>query len=70
MSHDLQVMQREDVSNPGMLSVLEGEALWTTKTGAAGKSCADCHQDASVSMRGVAPRYPAYDARRKQPIDL
>lgn len=70
MSHDLQVMQREDVSNPGMLSVLEGEALWTTKTGAAGKSCADCHQDASVSMRGVAPRYPAYDAKRKQPIDL
>jgi sulfur-oxidizing protein SoxA len=70
MSPPLQAMQREDVTNPGMLSVLEGQTLWSTKAGAAGKSCADCHRDASVSMKGVATRYPAYDATTQRPLDL
>lgn len=70
MSRDLQTMQREDVTNPGMLTVLEGETLWKAKTGAADKACADCHQDAAVSMKGVAARYPAYDPDRQRPIDL
>jgi sulfur-oxidizing protein SoxA len=37
--------------------------------GASGKACADCHGDAAT-MRGVAARYPAYDVKRKRPIDL
>jgi L-cysteine S-thiosulfotransferase len=52
------------------LSVLEGETLWQRRTGAANRSCADCHQDARVSMRGVAARYPAFDAAEGRPIDL
>ena len=39
-------MQDDDTANPGMLWVLDGEALWNRKAGAAGKSCADCHGDA------------------------
>jgi sulfur-oxidizing protein SoxA len=53
-----------------MLSVLDGEALWRHKEGEAGKSCADCHGAAETAMRGVAARYPAYEASRSSPIDL
>ena len=63
-------MQDDDTANPGMLWVLDGEALWKRKDGAAGKSCADCHGDARASMKGVAARYPAFDATRKRPVDL
>ena len=35
-----------------------------------GRSCADCHGAASVAMRGVAARYPRYDARLGRPITL
>jgi sulfur-oxidizing protein SoxA len=61
MSRDTKAMQDDDTSNPAMLSVLDGEALWNAKAGATGKSCADCHGDARSSMKGVAARYPAFD---------
>lgn len=70
MSRDTQAMQSDDLANPGMLSVLEGEDLWRAKAGAAGKSCADCHGDGRESMRGVAARHPAFDAARGGPVDL
>jgi L-cysteine S-thiosulfotransferase len=38
--------------------------------GAAGRSCADCHGAALVSMKGVAARYPAYNAEHRRPINL
>ena len=59
MGAALQKMQDDDTSNPAMLFVQAGETLWSEKAGAAGKSCADCHNDATVSMKGVAARYPA-----------
>lgn len=70
MSRESQALQRDDTTNPGMLWVLDGEALWNTKAGSANKSCADCHRDAEASMKGVAARYPAFDAASRQPIDL
>jgi L-cysteine S-thiosulfotransferase len=70
MSRETQAMQDDDLTNPGMLSVLDGEALWTRKDGAENRSCADCHGDAAASMRGVAARYPAYDAALARPVDL
>jgi sulfur-oxidizing protein SoxA len=70
MSQETQALQRDDTANPGMLSVLDGEALWSTKAGRANKSCADCHQDAATSMKGVAARYPAYSVEHKRPLDL
>jgi L-cysteine S-thiosulfotransferase len=70
MGRETRAMQDDDTTNPGMLWVLDGEALWGRKEGAAGKSCADCHGDARTTMKGVAARYPAFDAARGRPIDL
>jgi sulfur-oxidizing protein SoxA len=63
-------MQDDDTANPGMLWVLDGEALWKKKEGAAGKACSDCHGDAAKSMKGVAARYPAVDPGKKRPINI
>jgi sulfur-oxidizing protein SoxA len=70
MGADTRAMQDDDTSNPGMLFVLDGEALWTTKTGHADKACADCHGDAPSSMTGVAARYPAFDKALGRPVTL
>src|SRR3979411_1942412 len=70
MAPDTQAIQNDDTANPGMLWVLDGEALWKAKDGAGGKSCADCHGDASSSMRGVAARYPAFDTKLGNPVTL
>ena len=70
MSPDTQAMQNEDTANPGMLWVLDGEALWSGKAGTSGKACADCHGDARASMKGVAARYPAFDKALARPVNL
>jgi sulfur-oxidizing protein SoxA len=70
MTPETQSMQNDDTANPGMLFVLDGEALWKSKAGAAGKACADCHDDARASMKGVAARYPAFDNALGRPVDL
>jgi len=70
MGRETRAMQDDDTANPGMLGALEGEAAWARKTGAAGRACADCHGDARASMKGVAARYPAFDAALKRPVDL
>jgi sulfur-oxidizing protein SoxA len=66
----LQKMQDDDTANPAMLYVQAGAAAWAEQTGAAGKSCADCHGDASVTMKGVAARYPAFAADAGKAVDL
>ena len=70
MGRETRAMQDDDTTNPGMLWVLDGEALWTRKEGDAGKSCSDCHGDARASMKGVAARYPAFNAAPGRPISL
>jgi L-cysteine S-thiosulfotransferase len=70
MGREIRAMQDDDTANPGMLWVLDGEALWARKDGAVGKSCADCHGDARESMKGVAARYPAFNGQHGRPIDL
>ncbi|MDO9708539.1 sulfur oxidation c-type cytochrome SoxA [Paracraurococcus lichenis] len=62
MTPELRAMQDDDLANPGMLSVAEGEALF------AAQGCTGCH--AVEAMRGVAARYPALDAASGAPIDL
>jgi sulfur-oxidizing protein SoxA len=66
MTPETQSIQNDDTANPGMLWVLDGEALWKAKAG--GKSCADCHNDGA--MRGVAARYPAFDKTLGHPVNL
>ena len=70
MAPDTRAMQDEDTANPGMLWVLDGEALWKRKLGASEKACADCHGDARTSMKGIAARYPAFDKAIGRPVDL
>ena len=70
MTPDTQAIQNDDTANPGMLWVLDGEALWKAKTGAAGAACADCHNDARTSMKGVAARYPSFDKALGRPVNL
>jgi sulfur-oxidizing protein SoxA len=55
--------------NPGMLWVEKGAELWRAKAGAAGKSCQDCH-GAPQAMKGVAARYPAWDAKQQRMLTL
>jgi sulfur-oxidizing protein SoxA len=70
MAPDTRAMQDDDTTNPGMLWALDGEKLWARKAGTAGKACADCHNDARASMKGVAARYPAFDKPLGRPVDL
>ena len=70
MSPANKAMQDDDTSNPAMLSVLDGEALWSASAGAADRACADCHGDARASMKGVAARYPAFNTALGRPVDL
>ena len=69
MTRETQAMQEDDRANPGMLAVLDGEALWKDAPPGA-KACAGCHGDAATSMKGVAARYPAFDDARGRPINL
>jgi sulfur-oxidizing protein SoxA len=70
MSASTQAMQRDDTLNPGMLWISGGEAQWNAAAGKSGKSCAGCHGDAAKSMRGVAARFPAFDAASKTTVNL
>jgi sulfur-oxidizing protein SoxA len=70
MAPETRAMQQDETANPGMLWVAEGEALWQRPEGGAGRSCAGCHGAAETAMRGVAARYPAWDATLGQPLSL
>src|SRR5258708_11337031 len=70
MARETRAIQDDDATNPGTLWVLDGEALWNRKAGAADRACADCHGDARASMKGVAARHPAFDPARGRPVNL
>jgi L-cysteine S-thiosulfotransferase len=57
-----QALQDDDGANPAMLWIEQGASFWMRPAGAAGKACATCHGDATLSMAGVAARYPAVSA--------
>lgn len=60
MTDESRAMQSDDFQNPGMLWVEQGEEIWNTVEGEAGKACASCHNDASDTMKGIAVSYPAF----------
>jgi L-cysteine S-thiosulfotransferase len=70
MGPDARMMQRDDSQNPAMLWVREGERMWHEKPEGIKQSCAGCHGDATISMRSIAARYPAFDETTQRPIDL
>ncbi|MCZ8253160.1 MAG: sulfur oxidation c-type cytochrome SoxA [Hylemonella sp.] len=69
LSPDLQAMQRDDTRNPAMLWVQQGAQLWQQPAGTQQRSCAGCHGEVQ-SLRGVAARYPAFDAPRGGALNL
>ncbi len=66
----VRALQGDDFANPGMLWVDRGERLWREPAGAAGRSCASCHQDARATMKGAATRYPLFDAKAGRLLNL
>jgi sulfur-oxidizing protein SoxA len=65
-----QTMQDDDFANPAFLWIDQGEENWVEVEGAAGKSCASCHQDVTKTMKGVGAVYPKYNAAKKKVINL
>lgn len=70
MSAETQAMQQNDLSNPAMLWVKEGEGLWSASPGDGKQSCAGCHGAAPESMKGKAAHYPRTDAASGHTVDL
>jgi sulfur-oxidizing protein SoxA len=70
LAPDQRALQHDAFANPGMLWVERGERLWRDPAGAGGKSCATCHGDARASMKGVAARYPVFDAKAGRLVNL
>lgn len=66
----MQAMQDDLRSNPGMLVVEQGEALFPNP-GRNGKSCADCHGAGAgrLEAKHIA-RYPVYSEELKRPVTL
>jgi sulfur-oxidizing protein SoxA len=67
---DTRVLQQDSFDNPGMLGIDEGEVYWNKVEGTEGKSCASCHDDASVSMAGVGSSYPKWSEKLGKPINV
>ncbi|MEE9319613.1 MAG: sulfur oxidation c-type cytochrome SoxA [Granulosicoccus sp.] len=63
-------IETDSFENPGMLGVEDGAEIWNTVEGSEGKSCASCHDDASVSMKGVGASYPKWNAAAGKPVNI
>jgi sulfur-oxidizing protein SoxA len=63
-------LQDDEFLNPGAFALDLGRELWAKPDGLDGKSCASCHGEGEAAMRGVAARYPAFDAETGGPINL
>ena len=61
MSAATQALQRDDLQNPALLWLKDGEQRYAD-------DCARCHD--GTSMRGVATHYPAFDAALSRPVTL
>ena len=69
-SAETRSLQNDDFANPGMLWVDQGASLWRKVPEQGGRACAGCHGNGSEAMRGVAARYPAYDAEQNRIVNL
>lgn len=61
MTPALQALQRDDTQNPAALWLKDGEQRFST-------ACSACHTP--QNLRGVAARYPAFDAGLGKPVTL
>lgn len=61
MSPDTKAMQDDPLLNPATFAVLDGQVLWQEIAGKKNQSCASCHGDATVSMKGIAASFPKFN---------
>lgn len=66
----LRRIEDDGAQNPASLWLDEGEQQWNLREGEADLSCARCHNDARVAMRGAATRYPRHDIAKGRLIGL
>ena len=66
-SPETQAFEMDDFENPAFTAVEQGETLWNTVDGEAGKSCATCHEDASETMKGVRAQMPKWSEKLGKP---
>ena len=69
-SEDTRVLQDDPFANPGMLWVDQGSVLWRSKPSPDAPSCSSCHDEQADGLRGVAARYPSYDAEAGTLVNL
>ncbi len=67
---EIRAQQNSDTGNPAMKLFGKGAALWKKTEGRAKKSCASCHGDAAVSMKGAAARFPVFFKLSKKPLTI
>jgi len=67
---ETRALETDSFENPGMLGVEQGEEIWHTVEGTRGNSCASCHDDAAVSMKGVGANYPKWDEKANRPKNI
>jgi sulfur-oxidizing protein SoxA len=70
MTDETRFIQNDDFENPAMLWVERGEEQWSKVEGSAGKSCQECHGEASESMKTVGATYPVYAPEAKKMMSL
>lgn len=63
-------LQDDEFMNPAFIWMEQAEDLWSTVDGEAGKACAECHTDATETMRGVGATYPKYHEASGKLINL
>jgi sulfur-oxidizing protein SoxA len=68
LSRETRQLQDDEFLNPATFAVERGKALWSSPPPGTARSCASCHDEAS--MRGVAAHYPAWDGRLGRVVDL
>lgn len=59
-SDETQAVQMDDFDNPGMIGVEAAREAFEVVDGAAGKSCASCHENAEA-LKGVRAVYPKWN---------
>ena len=62
---ETQSLQMDDFDNPGMIFVDQGMDTWNTVDGAAGKSCASCHEgpEGMAGLRAKMPKWNEADEK-------
>ena len=70
MSAQTKALQDDPLLNPATFAVLDGQALWQEASGKKNISCASCHGDATVSMKGVAASFPKLSPRGNSLLNL